>query len=112
LLGGAWAVSALTAGTVLSEGGEDGDRYWPLLLPAAGPFITLGTANAEGDDESPVISLVLLSGLTQTAGLAMIVGGLLSDQKIWVRNDIPVKTSLRSPEVLLGPAGGAVRIAF
>ena len=58
------------------------------------------------------IPLAILGVVLTLAGLALLVGGIASDQKYWVRNDIPRSASLRPPEILVVPGGGALRFRF
>ncbi|MGK4003206.1 hypothetical protein WMF31_11325 [Sorangium sp. So ce1036] len=115
VLGSSWALAALTAGTVLSEGSSESESYAPLLVPVAGPFITLGTGEdidfSDGDGRLSG-ALVLVDGLAQATGLALLVAGLVANQKIWVRDDIPQGASLPAPEILVGPTGGTLRFRF
>ncbi|WP_437478183.1 hypothetical protein WME75_29785 [Sorangium sp. So ce1014] len=115
VLGTAWALSALTAGSILAEGESGAGSYAPLLVPVGGPFITLATGediDFSSDDGRVAGSLVLLDGLTQVTGFALLVAGLVSNQQVWVRSDIPRKVSLHTPELLVGPTGGTLRVQF
>ncbi|KYF75604.1 hypothetical protein BE17_09205, partial [Sorangium cellulosum] len=115
VLGSAWALSALTAGTILSEGDSGSVSYSPLLVPVGGPFITLATGedvDFSDDDGQVTGTFVLLDGLTQVTGLALLVAGLVANQKVWVRDDIPRTASLHDPEIVVGPTGGALRVRF
>jgi hypothetical protein len=115
ILSSAWALSAFIGGIILSEAGHDSSGYSPLLVPIIGPFITLGTGadvDLSRDNDRPIVALILFNGITQATGLALLVGGIASDQKYWVRNDIPRSASLRPPEILVGPGGGALRFRF
>ncbi|MCC6552921.1 MAG: hypothetical protein IT372_07860, partial [Polyangiaceae bacterium] len=118
ILGGAWGVSALTAGTALSESDKNED-FWPLLLPVAGPFIMLGTSDdvsLDNESERAGATFLLLGGITQLTGAALLIGGIASDMKIWVRGDIPQKAAKadadQGPRFFVGPSGGAMRVRF
>jgi hypothetical protein len=66
-----------------SHSGSD-SKALPLFIPALGPFIGIATL-----DPGPVgTAWLILDGLTQTAGAAMIVTGLASPTKRYLRNDI------------------------
>lgn len=56
--------------------------YWPLYIPALGPFIYFGAANSQ--DTTIFSPLLVLSGLAQCAGLAMLIAGAV------VRHRVPV----------------------
>lgn len=56
--------------------------YWPLYIPALGPFIYFGAANSQ--DSTIFSPLLVLSGLAQCAGLAMLIAGAV------VRHRVPV----------------------
>lgn len=115
VLGSAWALTALAAGTILSERTSASADYAPLFVPVVGPFITAGTGRDVNFSDSGGLlpgSLLILDGLAQATGLALLVAGLVSNQKVWVRDDIPRKASLPAPEILVGPTGGTFRIRF
>ncbi|WP_437574227.1 hypothetical protein [Sorangium sp. So ce887] len=115
VLGTAWALAALTAGSILAEGESEAGSYAPLFVPVGGPFITLATGediDFSSDDGQVAGTLVLLGGLTQVTGFALLVAGLVSNQQVWVRSDIPRKVSLHTPELLVGPTGGTLRVQF
>ncbi|WP_437644292.1 hypothetical protein [Sorangium sp. So ce362] len=115
VLGTAWALAALTAGSILAEGESEAGSYTPLFVPVGGPFITLATGediDFSSDGGQVAGSLVLLNGLTQVTGFALLVAGLVSNQQVWVRSDIPRKVSLHTPELLVGPTGGTLRVQF
>lgn len=56
--------------------------YWPLYIPAIGPFIYFGAANSS--DTTIFSPLLVLSGLAQCAGLAMLIAGAV------VRHRVPI----------------------
>jgi hypothetical protein len=120
LLGSAYAVSALTAGTVLSEEGRSSDEAVPLLFPIVGPFIALGTiqdADFSDSDGRLGATILLMDGITQVTGAVVFLAGLFSERKIWVRADIPQArmegpAPVAQPEILVGPRSGAVRVRF
>lgn len=115
ILSSAWAISAFTGGLFLSGGSRNTEGYGPLLVPIIGPFITLGTGSdvdLSNENDRMAATLVILNGVTQVTGLAMLIAGIAADQKYWVRNDIPSAASLRTPEILIGPGGGALRFHF
>jgi hypothetical protein len=73
-LGTTWLLSVLTASIVESIGREN--PLWPLYLPVVGPFIAIGTAESEG-----VGTLYLvIDGVAQAGGLAMIIAGFAAPE--------------------------------
>jgi len=79
--GGAWLLSVVTASLAVdttssfSSGMTEGDAA-VLYIPVAGPFVSLATYNP-----SATGSLVLvIDGLAQAGGLAMLITGLASEQ--------------------------------
>ncbi|WP_438032100.1 hypothetical protein [Sorangium sp. So ce204] len=115
VLASAWALSALTAGSILSEGGHDAVSYSPLLVPVGGPFITLGTGeevDVDRDDGRLAAALLLFDGATQVTGFVLLVAGLVGNQRVWVRDDIPHKVAIQAPELTVGPTGATLRMSF
>jgi len=70
----------LVAAESVVEG--ESTRYWPLFIPAVGPFITIGTASEEG---TAAKVLLAVDGVIQTAGLAMLIVGLAAQEDVLVR---------------------------
>jgi hypothetical protein len=125
LFGSAWVISALGAGTAVADGGSHSGGEAPLFVPVIGPFITLGTshnARFDRDDERPVAILYIFDGIAQTVGLAMLIGGLSSKHKVYVREEAngaewrdPASRSnvdSRVPDVAIGPRGGSLSWKF
>jgi hypothetical protein len=67
--------------------GGTGDSYWPLYVPLAGPFIAIGTTNAQGGG----IFTLMIDGLAQVGGAAMLVGGIAAPATKLVRNDLALQ---------------------
>jgi hypothetical protein len=42
----------------------------------------------------------------------LLVAGLVSNQRVWVRDDIPRKASVQAPELTVGPTGATLRVSF
>lgn len=101
----AYLLSVLGAVAGATDGAKGPKRFLPLLVPVAGPFITIGTADSKGAGTSTLV----LDGLAQTGGVVLFIVGLYTDQALLVRND--VRTSL-VPEVELGPRSGSLRWSF
>jgi hypothetical protein len=86
-----------------------------MLVPVGGPFITLGTGedvDVDRDDGRLAAALLLFDGATQVTGFALLVAGLVGNQRVWVRDDIPSKVSVQAPELTVGPTGATLRMSF
>ncbi|WP_437819052.1 hypothetical protein [Sorangium sp. So ce1078] len=83
--------------------GGTGESYIPLYIPLAGPFITIGTADAKGGG----VFVLMVDGLAQVAGAAMFIGGLAAPQQKLVRNDVSlsVKPIVTGDTLGLGVSG-------
>jgi len=81
-----------------SEVGDSNRDFGPMLIPLAGPFVTIGTAHAR---DGGAIGLAML-GVFQTAGAAMLIGGIAAPRKRLVRDIAGVKVT---PTVGLGSLG-------
>jgi hypothetical protein len=112
LFGSGWLLSLLGAGTAaLNETGQAGTRgNVPVAVPLAGPFIALGTSK-DARQTSAIGALFLFDGLSQAGGVAMFIGGMVKEEKLYVRNDVG-RRDLRIPNVAIGPRGGALTWAF
>lgn len=97
---------ALIGSAVDSASSGRGGEFDPLYIPAAGPFITIGTADAEGAG----IFWLMLMGLVQTGGVATGIAGLaLPDEKMLYRNDVRVRVT---PYVTAGGSGIGIQGTF
>jgi len=94
--------NSLTSGSACGGGGV-------LLIPAAGPFIAIGTMKADGGGAA----LLVLDGVAQAGGLAMLILGIAVPKSVLVRNDIATgkKITVGSIEPVLGPQSG-LKITF
>lgn len=85
--GSVYLLTTLTAAAIESDDHSlvsSGDSYTPLYIPVAGPFIAISTVNAEGGG----VFILLLDGIAQAAGVAMLIGGIASPATKLVRNDV------------------------
>lgn len=82
-LGSLYLMSA-SFGSLASDVDSGSDDYTPLYVPVLGPFITINTANSRGSGTF----FLLMDGVGQSAGLAMLIAGLAAPQSVLVRNDI------------------------
>lgn len=62
---------------------NDDDLYWPLVIPLAGPFITVGTVGTD-DLEAPGTMLLIIDGVAQAGGLAMLIAGAVAKRDVLV----------------------------
>ncbi len=110
IFGGCYLASALVGGTALSDGN---DGLGPLLIPVAGPFVSIGTSRLSYavEDDRGAIVLLMLDGFAQAAGVAMTIIGLASDQTtLLVRNDQESKQIPAAvPQVLVGAGSAGLR---
>jgi hypothetical protein len=74
-LGSLWIVSMIGGAIAVDTGG--GSEFWPLFVPVAGPFIAIGTH----DTTATSALLFTINGLGQSAGLAMLIAGLATENK-------------------------------
>lgn len=114
LFGTAYLISLVASMIAMGDGGRDSSEFAPLLIPVIGPFITAGTAKdaSFGDDDSRVVgTIMLLDGITQTAGAIMFVAGVLAENQVLLRNDLAETPSL-APKVMVGPRAVAFRWRF
>lgn len=81
-----------------------------LLIPAAGPFIAIGTAKADGGGAA----ILVIDGLAQAGGLAMLILGIALPKTVLVRNDIGSnrKEVVGTIEPLIGGMQNGLKITF
>ncbi len=106
--GSIYSLIAIGVSTALLDGEDNAkDRELaPLFIPVAGPFIVLGTTSEEKGKPGLVIG-----GLIQTAGVSMLVAGLVARETIFVRNE-PRQARPYRPEVLVGFKAASLRWRF
>jgi hypothetical protein len=98
-----FGLTALFGGVFLGSESGEAKQYGPLIIPVLGPFITIGTSDAEEFGAG----FLVVDGLGQLAGAALFIGGLLSEEKYLVRSGKSVR-----PEVSIGPGSMALRWQF
>lgn len=114
LLGVTWLSSVLAAGIVgaindactIDNGSSCLTSAWPLYLPVVGPFIQLGYVQGQG--LATARTFLVIDGLLQAGGLAMILAGALT------RRQVPVYAGRVqfAPSLLGGGAGLAAMGRF
>lgn len=96
--GSAYLITLLAASAIAddaddwdsSDDDDDESKALPLFIPVLGPFIGIATLDA-----GPVGSgWLVLDGLTQGAGVAMLIAGLAYPNKRWIRNDLGLEWRL------------------
>jgi hypothetical protein len=97
-----------SVGQRANEPCESKDDYVPMLVPLAGPFLAMDTANP---DTAGTIALGAL-GIGQAAGVALLVTGLATRDARLLRNDVTGSGVTVTPAVGPGFAGAAVGGAF
>ncbi len=66
--------------------------YWPWYVPVVGPFIYFGVANSQ--DAALFSPLLILSGLAQAGGLAMLIAGSVARHRVPVYADEPLRVTV------------------
>jgi hypothetical protein len=61
---------------------DDNEGAIPLFIPLVGPFIAMGTMDAEG----PGRAALFLDGVVQVGGMAMLIAGVAAKQTVLVRS--------------------------
>jgi hypothetical protein len=101
-----YSLSFLVGGAIALEGNDrDKEEFGPLLIPVAGPFISLGTFNNVDEFDAFIL---LANGFTQAAGAAMITAGILLPEKYLER----VATLPGKPQVFVGAGSASVKLHF
>ena len=100
-----YGMSVLFAATFAGNEGVASGYYTPLFIPVIGPFVSIGTSDAE----SLGVFMLMLDGLGQATGVALFVAGMLSDEKFVSRT--PTAFDPR-PEVMVGPRAATLRWHF
>ena len=100
--GGAYLLTSLGA-AIATDTSSNGDAYAPLFIPVAGPFITIRTAEANATGSFGLV----MDGLVQTAGLAMLVAGLAAQEEVlvWRGPGYAIRTDV-------GPSGASLSASF
>ena len=83
-----------------------------LLVPIAGPFIAIGhldfNSRGDGGGFAQLAAVVLvIDGLAQTAGAAMLLAGLTTKKEVLVRNDVAGAT-VRVTPLTMGYGGAGI----
>ncbi|MBK8258648.1 MAG: hypothetical protein IPK82_39065 [Polyangiaceae bacterium] len=102
LLGGMWLLSVIV-GAVGSSADEavtgNGDEWVPMYIPIAGPFVAIGTVGSSGAGTA----FLMLDGIAQAGGAAMLILGIAMPEKKLVRDSMTFHVT---PDVAVTPMFG------
>jgi len=87
VLGGLWILSMVGASVEYDDRDGTGseDDVLPLYAPIVGPFITMGTAKMEAF----TTSILIIDGIGQVGGAALLIAGLAAQEDVLVRDKTP-----------------------
>ena len=116
-LGTSWLTIGVLPGAVLLAAGSEVDcpdctiAGVTMLIPAIGPFVTMGVLAGYGEAAGAGYALLAVDGLIQSAGLAMLIAGLVIEKDVLVRDrgagtEVEIK-----PIVSAGPGGGTAGLS-
>lgn len=109
-----YLVSAVSATFLLMNGDPENEGFGPMLIPVAGPFISIGTAPYV---EGPGIFWLAADGFTQALGVILMTAAFGSEDMYLERQDgassPPTwKDVALHPTVVVGPGATALRWRF
>jgi hypothetical protein len=85
---------------------EFDNRYTPLFIPIAGPFVTIKTASSTGTG----MAILVMNGVAQVTGLSLVIAGLAAPKKVLVKDE-PVTMGV-APLFVDGGGGMAIEGKF
>ena len=86
---------------------EFSDRYTPLFIPLVGPFIAVKTADSFGTGRA----ILIMNGVGQVTGAALMIAGLVTTKKELVRDEAPISFNV-APMVADGGGGVSLEGQF
>jgi hypothetical protein len=101
-----YAMSLLFAATYAGNEGPDATLFTPLFIPAIGPFVTIGTSEADGFG----IIMLLIDGVGQLTGAALFAAGMIAQEQ-YLERSASASFDPR-PEVFVGPGSASLRWQF
>ncbi|MDI3290442.1 hypothetical protein [Polyangium sp. 15x6] len=96
-----WFFSAMIAS--IGDSVSRSSELWPLYIPAVGPFVAMGTLDSEGAGTF----WLAVDGLAQTGGIAMLIAGLVAQEKRLVRSELDAASVTVVP-LRFGPHGAGL----
>src|SRR5262245_38810419 len=105
---GATYLPTALVGTALANGPDDDGFGLVLLIPLAGPFVSMGLERGAG---AVVKGLAIVNGLLQIGGAGLFAAGFLAKEEYLEQSGRKSAKRL-SPTVLLGPQSAALRWQF
>jgi hypothetical protein len=99
-----YGLSFIVGLTAATSNSSVSSELGPLLIPVAGPFVTIRTADSSGSGTA----ILVLDGLAQAAGVGMIIGAFAAKEKYLQLN----ATASIVPEVFVAPRAMALRWQF
>lgn len=110
MLGVGYVITIMAAGLgqLVNEVARDNKDFGPLLIPVVGPFVGIATTDPS---TGGAFGLAFL-GTVQTAGLAMLIGGIAAPKTVLIRNEVGNVKFTVLPQVGVSSAGLGVVGAF
>lgn len=120
-LGTTWLTLGVLPGAILLAAGADSSGLSScvactsggatLLVPAIGPFLAMIVLGAEGATEPAGYALLAVDGVIQSAGLGMLIAGLVMQRDILVKDRVAGIDVEVQPVVSAGPGGGTLGLS-
>ena len=82
--------------------GDDHDHGTFLFIPVLGPFLQIGKTDS---DNSTGKAFLVIDGVAQAAGAAMLIGGIVAPKTVLIRNDL---ATISVVPMKVGAAGSGV----
>ncbi|MBW2465110.1 MAG: hypothetical protein JRH11_25900 [Deltaproteobacteria bacterium] len=111
IFAGTFGISALAGGTFLSEDETDGA---PLLIPIAGPFVSIATLDIDmsDEDERSIGLLLIINGVAQATGVTLFIVGAAAEKRVLVRDKYAEAPDSMTFDLSVGATGATGRLTF